>query len=132
MSDKVRGVTFTKQASLLGGWRDVQASRPVNQLRFSLGFFSEEGFQVPIFILLKIFWWGGTVNCYVSLGSWHGMLWCQKWDSAVPRAFGAGILVCAQGAICFFSEAGCAASITPQRPLGLQWWANPLYFCLIR
>jgi len=37
-------VTLAKKLSLLGGEREVQACRPVHQVRFSLGFSSKRGF----------------------------------------------------------------------------------------
>jgi len=49
--NKVRGATLTKKASLLGG---EERFRPINlSVRFSFASFSKEGFQVPVFTLLK-------------------------------------------------------------------------------
>jgi len=49
MSDKVRGGTLTRKASLPGGRRKVQARQPVSQVKFSLGSSSQREFSSASF-----------------------------------------------------------------------------------
>jgi len=51
MSDKVRGATLTKKASLLGGGREVQACQTVRQVKFSLGSSSQREFSSASFYM---------------------------------------------------------------------------------
>ena len=84
MSDKVRGVTLTKMASLLGGGREVQARRPVRQVKFSLGSsFHGEYSSANFYMFGNFLARYDYVNYCVSIGSWHGILCRQKRDSAV-------------------------------------------------
>jgi len=53
MSDKVRGTTLTKKASLLGGEREVQANLPVHQVKFSLGSSSQREFSSASFYMFE-------------------------------------------------------------------------------
>jgi len=53
MSDKVRGLTLTKKASLLGGGREVQARRPVRQVKFSLGSSSQREYSSVNFYMFR-------------------------------------------------------------------------------
>jgi len=53
MSDKVRGATLTKKESLLGGGRDIQAHRPVRQVKFSLGSSSQRDFSSARFYMFE-------------------------------------------------------------------------------
>jgi len=53
MSDKVRGAILTKKVSLLGGGREVQARRPVCQLKFSLGSSSQREFSSANFYMFR-------------------------------------------------------------------------------
>ena len=56
---------------LSSGEREIRAYWPIRQVRFSLGFSTQGGFQVPVFIGLKIFSWGGTksiIMCHFALG----------------------------------------------------------------
>ena len=91
MSDKVRGTTFTKKASLLGGGREVQ---PVDlSVRWSshLAPSPKESFQVPVILCFKIFWWGGTkwiMMCRLALGMECCVItsWTQQFDTHMERA----------------------------------------------
>jgi len=51
MSNKVRGATLTKKASLLVGRREIQARRPVHQVKFSLGSSSQREFSTANFYM---------------------------------------------------------------------------------
>jgi len=90
---------------------------------------------VPIFICLEIFLRGGTKSTIMYQLA-LGMECCvfrsgtQQFDTPSEQAS----LYAHPGAICALSEAipGYVASAEPHRSLGLQWWAIPPYFCLIR
>jgi len=58
VSDNVRCATLTKDVSLLEGGREVHSHKLIRQVRFSLPTSSQESFQVPIFIHLKILSFG--------------------------------------------------------------------------
>jgi len=51
MSDKVRGVTVTKKASVLRGRREVQAHQSSHQVKFSLGSSSQREFSTSNFYM---------------------------------------------------------------------------------
>jgi len=124
---KLEARLLTKRHPFLGMKR---GSGPLTHLSGSFGF-SEKGFQVPVLVLLRSLGRWDWVSYYVLIGSWHGMLCCQKQDSAVLHVLRTGSLVGLRGALCFLSEAtsGCVA---PQGSLSLQWWTITPYFCLIR
>jgi len=84
--------------------------------------------------------------CEVGLSQLLCMDWLLVWNvvsseaglSSVSRLRSGHLGMCYLGAICALSKAiseaisDCAASTGPHRSLGLQWWAIPSYFCLIR
>jgi len=127
MSDKVRGTTLIKKASLLWEGREVQARRPICQVKFSLGSSSQRQFSRANFICLENFLRGGTKLIIVyrlALGMECRVLrsGTQRFDTPLERAS----WYVHPGAICALSKAiseaisGCAASTAPHRSLGLQ------------
>jgi len=77
MSDKVRGVTLTKKASLLGRRGEVQARGPIHQVKFSLGSSSQRDFSSANFYMFgKSFGEVGLSQllCIDWLLAWNVML----------------------------------------------------------
>ena len=136
---KSKGRLLPKRRPFLGG---EERFRPVNpSVRWSslLAPPPKESFQVPIFICLEIFLRGGTKSIIVywlALGMEYHVVRSGTQQCDTPQEQASWYVH--MGAICALSKAiseaisVCEASAVPHRSLGLQWWAIPPYFCLIR
>jgi len=74
MSDKVRGATLTKKASVLGGGREVQAHQPIRQIKFLLGSSSQRKFSSANFYMF------GKYFCEVGLSQLLCVDWLLAWN----------------------------------------------------
>ena len=130
-----RGDSYQKGVPSWGGKRGSGLlTRPSGEVLAWL-LLPKRVFKCQILYVWKIFLRGGTKSitmCRLVLGMECRVVrsGTPQFDTPLERAWWYAL----PGAICSLSEAisGFAASVAPHRSLGLQWWAIPPYFCLIR
>jgi len=114
---KSEALLLPKRHPFLGGGREVQARRPIRQVKFSLGSPPKESFQVPVFICLEIFLRGGTKSFIVyrlALGMECRGVRSGTQQCNMPSERASWYVL--PGAICALSKAisgcsGCLASL---------------------